>query len=219
VNTVPHATLILFDQLNMQFSDRGYVSNAITHALEQFESGDNLYLYLITVNGELYPVHALPGSEGDTAAKDGAWTHNIQTTLSAALRATLGQRPIELDIDSRVRSTFATLSVVASRLAGIPGRKTIVWLTHGVPISLSPARTLNGRLDRLLSVRAPLEQHARPRRRVDLCGAAIAARIAQPHSDGHEPFPECPRSCLHRVRQRRDAHRVRQSHRRARFPQ
>jgi len=144
VNTIPHATLILFDQLNMQFADRGYVSNAITHALEQFESGDNLYLYLITVKGELYPVHALPGSEGDTAAKDGAWTHNIQTTLSAALRVTLGQRPVELDIDSRVRSTFATLSVVASRLAGIPGRKTIVWLTHGVPISLSPARTLTG---------------------------------------------------------------------------
>jgi hypothetical protein len=40
-----------------------------------------------------------------------------------------------------VRATFQTLSMVAARLAAVPGRKTIVWLTHGVPISLSPART------------------------------------------------------------------------------
>src|ERR1035438_8409677 len=53
---LPHATVILFDQLNMQFTDRGYVFNQLAHALQQFEAGDNLYLYLITTNGSLYPV-------------------------------------------------------------------------------------------------------------------------------------------------------------------
>ncbi|MDR3699857.1 MAG: VWA domain-containing protein [Candidatus Sulfopaludibacter sp.] len=141
-NVIPHATVILFDQLNTQFADRGYVSNQLVHVLQQFESPDNLYLYLITTNGSLYPVHGLPGNEED-ATKDSSWTRDIQTRLNDALRITLAHRPTDLmiDIDARVRATFETLSMVAARLAAVPGRKTIVWLTHGVPISLSPART------------------------------------------------------------------------------
>ncbi len=141
-NVIPHATVILFDQLNTQFADRGYVSNQLVNVLQKFESPDNLYLYLITTNGSLYPVHGLPGNEED-AAKDSSWTRDIQAKLSEALRITLAHRPTDLviDIDARVRATFETLSMVAARLAAVPGRKTIVWLTHGVPISLSPART------------------------------------------------------------------------------
>jgi VWFA-related protein len=141
-NVIPHATVILFDQLNTQFADRGYVSNQLVNVLQKFESPDNLYLYLITTNGGLYPVHGLPGNEED-AAKDSSWTRDIQAKLSEALRITLAHRPTDLviDIDARVRATFETLSMVAARLAAVPGRKNIVWLTHGVPISLSPART------------------------------------------------------------------------------
>jgi VWFA-related protein len=145
--TIPHATVILFDQLNTQFADRGYVFNQLVHSLQPFESSDNLYLYLITTNGSLYPVHGLPGSEGDAPQKeDGAWTRDIQARLNEAVRVNLAHRPTDLsvDIDARVRTTFATLSMVAARLAGVPGRKNIVWLTHGVPISLTPARTLDG---------------------------------------------------------------------------
>jgi len=146
IGNIPHATVILFDLMNMQFQDRGYVFNQLVHALQQFESNDNLYLYLITVNGVLYPVHALPGNEGDTAPKNGDSGRDIQAKLNQAVQATYGQRPFDLhyDIDARVLTTFATLSVVAARLAAVPGRKNIVWLTHGVPISLSPDRTITG---------------------------------------------------------------------------
>ena len=145
-NAIPHATVILFDQLNTQFADRGYVFNQLVRSLQQFESSDNLYLYLITTNGSLYPVHGLPDSEHTAAAADGPWTRDIQARLTEALKITLAHRPNDLlvDIDARVRTTFATLSVVAARLAGVPGRKNIVWLTHGVPISLSPNRALAG---------------------------------------------------------------------------
>ena len=105
-----------------------------------------LPIYLITTNGSLYPVHGLPGSEGETAEKDDLWTRNIQATLTEAMKVTLAHRPTDLavDIDARIRTTFATLSVVAARLAAVPGRKNIVWLTHGIPISLSPDRTMDG---------------------------------------------------------------------------
>jgi VWFA-related protein len=142
---IHHATVILFDLMNMQFQDRGYVFNQLFHSLQEFESTENLYLYLITVNGRLYPVHGLPGNE-DTAAKDADGGRDIPSKLNQAMQATFGQRPFDLynDIDARVRTTFATLSMVAARLAAVPGRKNIVWLTHGVPISLSPNRTLTG---------------------------------------------------------------------------
>ncbi len=144
-NTIPHATVILFDQLNMQFADRGYVTDQLIRGLRPLESAENLYLYLITTNGALYPVHGLPGSGGEPA-KDENWTRDIQARLNEAVRITLAHRPTELaiDIDARVRATFEVLSVVAARLAAVPGRKNIVWLTHGVPIALSPVRTASG---------------------------------------------------------------------------
>jgi VWFA-related protein len=141
-----HATVILFDLMNMQFTDRGYVFNQLTHALQQFEAGDHLYLYLIKMNGGLYPVHPLPDEDAPAAPPDESWTRNIQAKLNEAMQLNFGQRPTDIyfDIDLRVRTTFSTLSMVAARLAGVPGRKNIVWLTHGIPISLSPARTATG---------------------------------------------------------------------------
>ena len=141
---LPHATVILFDLLNMRFEDRGYVLNQLTHSLQQFESAASLYLYLLTANNQLYPVHGLPGNEREAPANDAAWTSQIQSRLSEAMRNTMAMRPAELDIDTRVRETFASLSVLTARLAALPGRKTLVWITHGVPISLSPNRTFTG---------------------------------------------------------------------------
>lgn len=140
---LPHATVILFDLMNMRFEDRAYVFNQLSHSLQQFESSAYLYLYLITVNNTLYPVRGLPGNQGETADQ-GPWTGDIQARLNEAIKATFGMRPIDLDIDTRVRATFSTLSMVAARLAAVPGRKNIVWITHGVPISLAPNRTLTG---------------------------------------------------------------------------
>jgi VWFA-related protein len=144
VTSLPHASVILFDLLNMRFEDRGYVFNQLTRSLQQVESPASLYLYLLTANNQLYPVHALPGNEGEPGGNDAAWTSQIQSLLGDAMRNTMATRPVELDIDTRVRETFASLSVLASRLAGLPGRKNIVWITHGVPISLSPNRTYTG---------------------------------------------------------------------------
>jgi len=138
----PHATVILFDQLNTHFADRGYVMNRLTHVLGEYEKSSNLYLYLLTEAGSLYAVRGLPTSE--TPAPP--WPEDIQGVLNAAVRATLTHRTIDLevDIDARVRTTLTSLSMMAARLAAVPGRKNIVWLTHGIPISLGPNRTVDG---------------------------------------------------------------------------
>ena len=138
-----HPVVILFDQLNQVMGDRGYTANAIVHSLEPLENSSDLYLYLLTVDGQLYPVHALPSGElRETPAAP--WTRDIHPLLDNALRAALRTRPVDIDIFARIDLTYKALAAIATRMEAIPGRKNLVWLSHGVPISLSGARTYDG---------------------------------------------------------------------------
>jgi len=74
---VSRATVILFDMLNQKFETRGTTANYLVQALQSLESPDFVYLYLLTVNGSLYPVHGLPGVEGETGPPGGEpWTRH-----------------------------------------------------------------------------------------------------------------------------------------------
>jgi hypothetical protein len=61
--------------------------------------------------------------------------------MNDAMHTVTMVRPPEIWVDQRVRLTYDALEALSARLAVIPGRKNIVWITHGVPISLSPAVT------------------------------------------------------------------------------
>ncbi len=144
-NNIPRATLILFDLMNERFGTRGVSANQLVHELESMESADFVYLYLLTVNGRLYPVHGLPGPEGQTAAPGGApWTRNIKPMLDRALRDVMQTRLPEIDVAVRVQLTYAALNAIALQLSRVPGRKSIVWVTDGVPIALGPNRSDTG---------------------------------------------------------------------------
>jgi VWFA-related protein len=55
--------------------------------------------------------------------------------LDRALRQLQQFRPIDLeDPDLRLQATMQGLGNLADQLATLPGRKSIVWITHGVPI-------------------------------------------------------------------------------------
>jgi VWFA-related protein len=137
-----HPVVILFDQLNQVMGDRGYTANAIVHSLEPMETSESLYLYLLTIDGQLYPVHALPA--GARPAPAVPWTRDIRPLLDNALRAVLRTRPVDIDIFARIDLTYKALAAMAMRMEAIPGRKNLVWLSHGVPISLTGARTYDG---------------------------------------------------------------------------
>jgi VWFA-related protein len=139
--SVGHATVILFDLLNERLDARGPAWNELVHSLDQLESADGLYLYLLTMNGRLFPVHGLPDPENPAPQETEPWTRHAKPLLDQSMRAVLMARPVDIWIDDRIRMTYTVLGGLASRLAGVPGRKNIVWITHGVPISLSPAVT------------------------------------------------------------------------------
>ena len=137
---VPRATMILFDMLNERFGTRGSSASRLVHDLQSLESAEYLYLYLITLDGKLVPVHGLPGAEGEADAPGAApWTKDAKPLLDRAFRTYTQIRPIDdLDPTYRVMLTYGALGAAANELARAPGRKSLVWLTDGVPIALGP---------------------------------------------------------------------------------
>ncbi len=130
------ATVILLDLLNANLSDRGSGWEGISRAVEHMETTDGLFLYLLTAEGKLYPVHGLPGTEATEAAASPTWTKQIRSVLDQAVRAVNRLKPQdERDPVIRVRQTYQALGLLASQLGGVPGRKSIVWITHGVPVN------------------------------------------------------------------------------------
>jgi len=92
-----------------------------------------------------YPVHALPDAEMAKQPDNGAWIRNAKADLDAAMNKSLRVRPIEMtDTNYRVITTLNALEAISSRLAAIPGRKNLVWITRGIPISIGPQRSYTG---------------------------------------------------------------------------
>jgi VWFA-related protein len=142
---VPNATLILFDLLNESFSARGAAQAALVRGLQSLETSDYLYLYILTLDNRIYPVRPLPGAETEAPPAGGVpWTRDSKAIMDQAIAKVFRLRMTEIDIDTRIRMTYRSLENVASMMAGIPGRKNIVWITHGVPITLGPQATFSG---------------------------------------------------------------------------
>jgi VWFA-related protein len=141
---IPRATVILFDLMNERFGTRGMTANQLIHDLGSLESADYVYLYLLTLSGRLYGVHPLPGPEGQKPSGGVPWTKDMKPLLDQALRAVLQVRPVDIDVAVRVELTFRALDALAYELSRVPGHKSIVWLTDGVPIELGPRRSDTG---------------------------------------------------------------------------
>jgi VWFA-related protein len=145
-SNVPRATLILFDLLNERFATRGVTANELIHDLGSLESADYVYLYCLTLDGRVVPIHGLPGPEARPAPPGAEpWTRQIKPLLDGAMKAVAQVRPVDdLDPVYRVQVTYNALDIVAAQLSRVPGRKSIVWLTDGVPLVVGPNRTFNG---------------------------------------------------------------------------
>src|ERR1019366_7674156 len=129
------STLVLLDLLNANLSERGLGSEEIVQALQKSESGERIYVYLLTKDGALYTIHPLPGGD-NVSPEDGAWLTRVQPLLDKALHDVNRLRPWEFQVnpDARVQRTLDLLWELVSDYGTEPGRKSLVWISHGVPI-------------------------------------------------------------------------------------
>jgi len=137
----PYATVILLDLMNQRFNTRGVAWNLLEQYLTSLESADNLYLYLLTMEGKIYPVHPVPNSETEAQREAQPWTRQIKAQIDEASRAVSRLRPVGEDVAIRIPLTFAALSSLEAEMSTVPGHKNIVWITDGVPIFLDPRRS------------------------------------------------------------------------------
>lgn len=138
---LPHSTVILFDLLNENQSDRLDVWHKLGRSLQQLESGDSLYLYLLTLEGGLSPIHPIGSKAGD----DRTWTQQVEKTLDKAMKAAGHAMPQEMsDQELVVKKTYVALETLANQLAALPGRRDIVWITNSMPNVWNPKAPCNG---------------------------------------------------------------------------
>jgi VWFA-related protein len=92
------------------------------------ESGEAIYFYLINLEGELVPIHAM----GPPAADDHTWPQQVAGPLDTAMKTYSHARPAHMGQEDQVKKTFHQLEVLATQVAAYPGRKDILWITDGV---------------------------------------------------------------------------------------
>ena len=138
--------LIVFDLLNATPSLRSFTSAAIVHALEPLEESDSLYFYILTNQGSLYPIHALPAvrptllrhrnteNKKRVAPTSSPWTKKIHPLLDQALEQVVRLRPSDFrDAGMEASTTFRALATVGAQLAPLDRDKSILRITRGTP--------------------------------------------------------------------------------------
>jgi VWFA-related protein len=126
-----NAHVVLFDLLNLPATDRRTSADQIVRALQHLEHAEFVYLYVLGVEGELVPVRALPAAAPVPISVP--WTADVAAPLEKAIGPIAAQRSnYTTDVVFRSKTTYAVLENLAGRMAPIPGRKTISWITIGM---------------------------------------------------------------------------------------
>jgi VWFA-related protein len=140
---------VVFDQLNTLPMDQAHARENLLQYLATIRPDDRVALYLLTGDGikVLYEftrdaeslVQALRTVQPrDLAIRQDPLSDALARDLDAFARGVLRDEGIYFD-RLRTDTTLAALEGVASRLAGLPGRKNVVWISAGFPfIEYSP---------------------------------------------------------------------------------
>ena len=137
---------IVFDQLNTSTQDQTYGRAHLLKFLESIDPRDRVALYVLTGDGLriLYDfsrdaeslVKALrevnPGDARALGVHQDPLSAALAADLSAFARGVLAQQEIYFG-RLRADTTLAALEGIANRLAGVAGRKNLVWISGGFP--------------------------------------------------------------------------------------
>lgn len=137
--TPSSVTVILFDLLNMRPQDQTNCREQLAKFLrEQVRPEDRVAIY--TLGSQLRVLHEFTsGSAGLIQAAHGKGSGNtaLDNFLARGSEPTLaaGQVLQPIGMPDRIKLTLAALDAITNRLSGIPRRKTLVWISSGVPFS------------------------------------------------------------------------------------
>jgi VWFA-related protein len=148
-------TVVLFDALNTSSQDQSYVRKEVIHFLQTLKPEDHVAVYGLTT--QLLILHEFTRDSADLVAAaqrftpkelaafdathtpdvdlvslgaDPQWSH-LQDSLNNS-----NQQISDYYKANRVQITLGALEAIANHVSGIPGRKSLVWISGGFPIQI-----------------------------------------------------------------------------------
>lgn len=138
----PHTTVILFDLLNEVQTDQLTTWHLLGKSLQQLESGEDVYFYVLTMEGNLQAIHGI--TKGG-AADDKTWPQGFEKTLDKAMKGDIHTRPTQMnDNEMVVKKTYVALETLANQMLQFPGHRDIVWVTSNMPYVWNPKVPCSG---------------------------------------------------------------------------
>jgi VWFA-related protein len=158
-DTPSAATVVLFDSLNTAPNDQSFVRREVIHFLASLKPQDHVAVYGLTT--QLLILHDFTRDSADLvaaaqnfspkelAAFDAGNTPEIDFAVMGADPIAWGALQNSLNnahgmisdqyTKDRVAMTVESMNEIANHLSEIPGRKSIVWISGGLPIQLGAA--------------------------------------------------------------------------------
>ena len=145
-------TIILFDSLNTRFSDRAFAREQIVKYLKTIQPGERIGLYALgrgirvlhdyTIDSTelLARLNNYHGGELPNLGQPGPPGMDPDALqLDAWLSGRGGMSGAEGDFYTinRVRGTLRSLQFIADHLSRVPGRKNLIWVSGGFPLTLN----------------------------------------------------------------------------------
>lgn len=153
------ATVVLFDSLNTAPNDQSFVRKEVIHFLESLKPQDHVAVYGLTT--QLLILHDFTRDSADLVAAANKFspkelasfdaTHTPEIDLVSLGADPRGWGKLQNSLNNahgmisdqytqdRVATTVESMKQIANHLSEIPGRKSIVWISGGLPIQLGAA--------------------------------------------------------------------------------
>jgi VWFA-related protein len=144
-------TVVLLDLLNTSWVDQHYARKGLMKFLAQVQPQDRIAIYALGARSLTllhdYTTDAsslvarLKRENGELPADLDASTLNPDTQqelrdLDLGALADANQREADFFTAGRVLNTLSTLEAIAQHLSGVPGRKSLIWLSGGFPLTI-----------------------------------------------------------------------------------
>jgi len=166
-----NVTLILYDGLNTRTMDQAHAREQIVRFLSQLHPEDRVALYALGKDlkvlhdftsdasallrvlsrykgysgQEIRSAESEPGSEEDPSLTDGL--HALSNPNAEAVAQFLDSSDeayTQMQTVDRVATTMNALEAIAAHVAGIPGRKNLIWVSGGFPFTMGFDNLMSG---------------------------------------------------------------------------
>jgi VWFA-related protein len=147
-------TAILFDSLNTDFLDTGFARARVEKFLKGIQPGDRVALYGLST--KLLVLHDFTGDADALAQALEKFKaiENAETSATKFKESNISAGPVgysasvdgaindmnqkraDLFMGARVQATASALEAIAKHLAGLPGRKNLIWVSGSFPMNI-----------------------------------------------------------------------------------